>query len=200
MNMDKSFYKSDIFLSILIFLIFIIVFIVIIYTIIKKNILLNIDKFRCDPFYMNYMSYFGINSNENFKYCVKNAQTEYMGHVLQPVNNSIDTLNESVFNLSDSINVVQDFVSDLRTNIGGVVDKIYNSMDNLAIQSSKIQQKNNDNVSRMVGAMTNSIYLLDQNTKSLEDKFFVYKPPDSNFEKEQENVIDIIKEKEIIYQ
>lgn len=200
MEQPKSFYKSDIFLTFLIFIIFTAVFIVIIYSILKKNIMMNIDRFRCDPFFMNYISYFGIDGVENFKYCVKNAQTEYLGHVLQPVNNSIDVLNTSVFNLSDSILNIQDFINELRGNISGVVDKIYGSMDNLAIQSNKIQQKNNDNMSKLTGAMTNSIYLLDQTNKSLEDKYLAYTPPESEFEEEQDMLVDEITNTDIIFQ
>ena len=79
MEQPKSFYKSDIFLTFLIFIIFTAVFIVIIYSILKKNIMMNIDRFRCDPFFMNYISYFGIDGVENFKYCVDGISTNITG-------------------------------------------------------------------------------------------------------------------------
>ena len=173
MQENKSFYSSDIFLTGAILILFLLFFVLIIYSIIKRNIMVNLDKFRCDPYFMQYISYFGINGESNFKYCVKNAQTEYMGQVLQPVNNSIDTLNENIYTLSDSIETIKDFTYNLRNNIGDVVNKIYNSMSNLAIQSKKIQDKNNDNMSRITGAVTNSLYLLQQNNKNLEKKFLI---------------------------
>lgn len=158
-NINSNFFNSDLFYSFLIIFLFSIICIIMIFTIAKNNILNNLETYRCNPGLMPYMDLFGINSKNNFDYCIKNAQTQYMGNILRPVNNKIHKNSDNVNNLSSSINEFKKFVHNLRNNVGNSVNNVYNSMGNMALQQEKIQHKNNDNFSRLVGAITTNMYV-----------------------------------------
>lgn len=144
----------------LIFLVFIVLHLFNILSVGINNIKENWPIYRCNPMVMPFAGIFGHDSGENFTYCVQNMQTDYMSHLLQPVNYNIDIIGEMGAQLGDAVNNARGFISSLRTMIGDIVGSIFGVFLNILIHFQRIMMNVKDMMGKIAATMSSLVYIL----------------------------------------
>ena len=152
---------SDIFLSIVILLIFAIIYASNILAIGAGNIKKDWPKYRCNPAIMPFTSYFGHDAVENMTYCIQNMQTDYMGHLLEPVNYAMGVTQQLGGDLGDSIQHTRGFISDFRDSVTSIVSSIFGVFLNAMLQFQKTIIKLKDIIGKVVGISTTFLFMTD---------------------------------------
>ena len=133
---------SDIVLTIILITIFLFLYYYNILAVGMKEIEDNWPEYRCNPSVMPFAGAFGHDSGENFTYCVQNMQSDYMGVLLQPVNYTMSLMNGISDDLTNSINYVRAFLSNLRSFITNIIQSIFAVFLNILIQFQNNHYKN----------------------------------------------------------
>lgn len=152
---------SDIFLTIIILLIFTIIYAANILSIGSSSIKRDWPKYRCNPSIMPFASYFGHDPVENMTYCIQNMQTDYMGHLLEPVNYTMGLTQQLGGDLGDSIQHTRGFINDLRNSITTIVSSIFGVFLNAMLQFQKTIIKLKDIMGKVVGISTTFLFMTD---------------------------------------
>lgn len=152
--------SSDLTQTILIFVIFLLLHLFNILSVGIKNIKENWPLYRCNPMVMPFASIFGHDSGENFTYCVQNMQSDYMSHLLQPVNYNIDIIGDMGAQLGDAVNNARGFISSLRTMIGGIVGSVFGVFLNILIHFQRIMMNVKDMMGKIAATMSSLVYIL----------------------------------------
>jgi hypothetical protein len=152
---------SDIFLTIVILLIFTIIYASNILAVGAGSIKRDWPKHRCNPAIMPFASYFGHDAVENMTYCVQNMQTDYMGHLLEPVNYAMGVNQELASGLGDSVQHTRGFISDFRDSVTSIVSSIFGVFLNAMLQFQKTIIKLKDIMGKVVGISTTFLFMTD---------------------------------------
>lgn len=152
---------SDIFLSIIILLIFTIIYASNIISIGSSSIKKDWPKYRCNPTIMPFASYFGHDPVENMTYCIQNMQTDYMGHLLEPVNYTMGITQQLGGDLGNSIQHTRGFISDLRDSLTSIISSIFGVFLNAMIQFQKTIIKLKDIIAKVAGISTTFMFMTD---------------------------------------
>jgi hypothetical protein len=152
---------SDIFLTIVILLIFTIIYASNIFAVGASSIKRDWPKHRCNPAIMPFASYFGHDAVENMTYCVQNMQTDYMGHLLEPVNYAMGVTQQLGGGLGDSVQHTRGFISDFRDSVTSVVSSIFGVFLNAMLQFQKTIIKLKDIVGKVAGISTTFLFMTD---------------------------------------
>lgn len=162
---------SDILLSTFIFIVFIALYMSTVLAIGIENIKQNWPKYRCNPIVMPFASMVGpsgVTPSENFIYCVQNMQTNYMEYLLQPVNYSLNSMGSVAFSLTESINSVRKFLDYLRTEVTGIIEKVFGVFLNIIIEFQRNVINIKDLFGKLVGILAAFIYLLNGSVMSMQ--------------------------------
>lgn len=152
---------SDIFLTIVILLIFTLIYVSNIFAVGAGNIKRDWPKHRCNPAIMPFTSYFGHDPVENMTYCIQNMQTDYMGHLLEPVNYAIGVNQKLSGGLGESIQHTRGFISDFRDSVTSIVSSIFGVFLNAMLQFQKTIIKLKDIMGKVVGISTTFLFMTD---------------------------------------
>ena len=125
-----------------------------------KNIRENWPLYRCNPTVMPFASVFGHNAGENFTYCIRNMQTDYMSFLLQPVNYNINLIGDMGAQIGEAVNNTRAFISNLRTMIADIVGNIFGVFLNILVQFQKLMLSMKDVVGKISGTMATLVYIL----------------------------------------
>jgi len=154
---------SDIGLAIFIFLVFIALYVSNILAIGVQNIKQNWPKYRCNPIVMPFASYIGpdgVNSSDNFTFCIQNMQTNYMQYLLKPVNYNLNAMGSVASSLTDSINKIREFFDYIRTEIMSIVGNIFSVFLNIIIEFQRNIINIKDLFGKLVAILATFIYIL----------------------------------------
>lgn len=133
------------------------------YLIAVKDIKENWPLYRCNPMYMPLSE----NPQEDFTYCVQNMQSNYMGHLLQPVTYITASLTSSMGSFANEINMVRAMFHKIRTFFSSIVQNIFGVFLNLVIEFQRITIGIRDLMGKTVGIMTVLLYTLDGSIKTM---------------------------------
>ena len=129
--------SGDIGLSIFIIFIFIILYLFNILAIGIKNVKDDWPKYRCNPIVMPFAGILapnGTSATQNFTYCIQNMQSNYMQHLLQPVNYNLGVLGDSAASITSSVNAVRAFFNKLRNMIRDTIAGVFSVFLNIIIE------------------------------------------------------------------
>jgi hypothetical protein len=110
---------------------------------------------------MPFASYFGHDPVENMTYCIQNMQTDYMGHLLEPVNYAIGVNQQLSSGLGDSVQHTRGFISDFRDSVTSIVSSIFGVFLNAMLQFQKTIIKLKDIMGKVVGISTTFLFMTD---------------------------------------
>jgi len=162
----------DIILSILIFVFFIIL-ILHNKTLTKMNeIQLNMVKYKCNPLFIPFSSFFGIDTKQNFSECMQQIHINTMPNVLEPITYNLKSISNISEKLSNDINNSRYNISDIRSNISSITDKITNTILNVVSEFIIIITRINDLLRKIVAVFTTQLRLVESarmTTKSMWD-------------------------------
>ena len=140
-------------LGTIIFVIFILIIFLIIYNLISllvqfnytKN---NIEDIRCDPMFIPFAGFFGLDSQENSKFCMKHIQkqniNEHMHDTKEKTNNLENIgndLNNKVSSLSSDLSGVKDISGDLFSGVSSIMINSIIKFQNLLYRFKSLTNK-----------------------------------------------------------
>ena len=107
--------SSDITLTVIIIIVFVLLMVFNILAVGIKQIKEDWPTYRCNPSIMPFASVFGHDTGENFTYCIQTMQTNYMGHLMQPITYNLDSVGDIGGQLSKAVNDIRAFFSKIRS-------------------------------------------------------------------------------------
>jgi len=149
---------SDITTSIIIFIVFGMMFFFNILSVGIKKIKKNWKLYRCNPLVMPFASVFGQDTTTNFTYCIQNMQTDYMGHLLRPLNFNLGVITSLQSSFAGSLNFIRYFTVNLRKSIGGITGSFFGIFYNVIIEFQKIILGIRDLIAKLVGILVIQMY------------------------------------------
>lgn len=160
--------SSDLFKAILIIVLFFILYLMSALASGKKYVEDNWATMRCNPTVMPFAEQFGHDSKENFDYCIQNMQSDYMDYLLEPVNYSLDLLNQSATNSNFGLQGARDFMSNFRFMSADIFQNIFGVFMNtlLVFQSMIIKMK--DMLGKVVGIIASMMYILQGSFQTMD--------------------------------
>jgi len=126
---------------------------------IKKNWSL----YRCNPMYMPLSD----DIQKDFTYCVQNMQTNYMGHLLQPITYNLSTITNNVGGLSEEVNNIRGMFNKTRNFVGDIFQNIFGVFFNLIVEFQRLTVSTRDLMGKTIGIMATFIYVLDGSVKTM---------------------------------
>lgn len=151
---------SDIALSLFILIVFVGLYAANVLAVGIQKVKKNWPLYRCNPTVMPFAGTFGHDVKSNFVYCVQNMQKDYMGHLLQPLNFNLGSLTSIGGELTDAISGLQGFIGRIRSDISGIVGKIFGVFLNMLIQIQKLIIDIKDTFGKITGIMAALLYTL----------------------------------------
>ena len=117
--------SSDLFKAILIIVMFFILYLMSALDSGKKYVEDNWATMRCNPTVMPFADKFGHDTKENFDYCIQNMQSDYMDYLLEPINYSIDLINQSAANANFGLQGARNMTSNMRFMSADIFQNIF---------------------------------------------------------------------------
>ena len=117
---------EDVLYSLFIIIVFLIMYAYGISVMSSSEIKKNWDKYRCNPAYMPFSSYYGKGSaEENMASCMKNMSGDAMKYVLEPVEASIAVINVLFNTIVNTMADLQNFASSMSTSSGSMFSSTF---------------------------------------------------------------------------
>lgn len=163
--------SGDIGLSLFIIFIFIILYLFNILAIGLKNVKDDWPKYRCNPIVMPFAGILapnGTSATQNFTYCIQNMQSNYMQHLLQPVNYNLGVLGDSTASIMSSVNAVRAFFNKLRNMIRDTIAGVFSVFLNIIIEFQRTIINIKDLFAKLVGILASLLFILDGSVKTME--------------------------------
>ena len=132
----------------------------------KNNFKKDSPLYRCNPLVMPFASQFGVNTSENFNYCIQNTQKSFMSHLLHPLNYNMNILGNISGSLSNSLNMTRVFINNLRNSITSITGNIFTIFLNILIEVQTMTINIKDLLSKLVGIITTLLYTMDGSMKT----------------------------------
>ena len=160
--------SSDISLTITILLIFAGMYLYNILAVGIKNIQDNWPEYRCNPSVMPFAGMFGHEVGSNFTYCIQNMQSDYMGHLLQPLQYLTNIQGNTMGKLMASIQDIRGFFNVIRNFVSSIVQSIFGVFLNILIQFQVMIIKMKDMVGKVIGTMATMMFILQGTVMTME--------------------------------
>lgn len=119
--------------------------------------------YRCNPLYMPLAD----SMEENFVYCVQSMQTNFMGHLLQPLTFITSSLGGVLGGFVGEINDIRAMFDKIRTFISDTIQSIFGVFLNLVIEFQRITMGIKDLIGKTIGVMVSLMYIMDGSIKTM---------------------------------
>ena len=117
----------------------------------------NWPLYRCNPMYMPLAD----NVEQNFSYCIQHMQTDFMGHLLQPLTFATSSINTTLGGFTNDINMVRGMFNKVRNFITSTIQSVFGVFLNLVIEFQKITISIKDLIGKTIGILVTMMYVLD---------------------------------------
>jgi hypothetical protein len=107
------------------------------------------------------------NMEENFVYCVQSMQTNFMGHLLQPLTFITSSLGGVLGGFMGEINDIRAMFDKIRTFISDTIQSIFGVFLNLVIEFQRITMGIKDLIGKTIGVMVSLMYIMDGSIKTM---------------------------------
>lgn len=159
---------SDIALTLLIIIIFVGLMSFNVLVVNVQKIKDNWPVYRCNPAVMPFSSTLGnIGPSENFTFCIQNMQSNFMDHLLMPVNYSLSIMGGLAGKFQNALNAIRYMFHFIRTFVQNIIESIYGIFLNILIEFQKVTMSIIDLVGKMTGIMTAMMFMLDGTVKTM---------------------------------
>ncbi len=122
--------------------------------------------YRCNPMYMPLAD----NVEENFVYCVQSIQSNYMGHILQPVTFATGSVSNMLGEFTDEINNVRAMFYKIRTFFSNTTEEIFGAFLNLSVSIQKTNTEIKNLIVKTNNIVDGSLKTMNTNTTSSDGK------------------------------
>jgi hypothetical protein len=152
--------SSDITLTVIIIIVFVLLMVFNMLAVGIKQIKDDWPTYRCNPSIMPFASVFGHDTGENFTYCIQTMQTNYMGHLMQPLTYNLDSVGDIGGQLSKAVNDIRAFFSKIRSFTTDIVQSIFGVFLNILIEFQRLMVNIKDLFSKLVGILVTILYMV----------------------------------------
>jgi len=156
---------EDIGLAVVIILIFVGMYLFSILSVGMKKLKKDWPQYRCNPAVMPFAKQFGHDPVQNFTFCIGNIQKNMMGFFLAPIHYVLSLAGNLGGIITDAINEIRKLFSYLRTALDGVIGDIFGIFMNILIQVQRLVIQMKDLAMKILGVMTNLLYIMDSSMK-----------------------------------
>lgn len=87
-------------------------------------------QYRCNPMYMPFASFVGVDTAGNFMRCTTKSFQDYAGFILDPINQLFGTFLGMFSSIADSLNSMRSMFNGIRTAFLGIVTMIFGKLAN----------------------------------------------------------------------
>lgn len=87
-------------------------------------------QYRCNPMYMPFASFVGVDTAGNFMRCTTKSFQDYAGFILDPINQLFGTFLGMFSSIADSLNSMRAMFNGIRTAFLGIVTMIFGKLAN----------------------------------------------------------------------
>ena len=87
-------------------------------------------QYRCNPMYMPFASFVGVDTGGNFMRCTTKSFQDYAGFILDPINQLFGTFLGMFSSIADSLNSMRSMFNGIRTAFLGIVTMIFGKLAN----------------------------------------------------------------------
>lgn len=151
---------TDLTLAIIIILIFILLYVFNILAVGIKKVKKDWPLYRCNPTIMPFASVFGEDTASNFTYCIQSMQSNYMGHLLEPVHYNLGVIGNIGTEITKNLSDVRAFFSNIRTFISNIVGSIFGVFLNILIEIQRLTMNIKDLFGKLTGIMATLMFTL----------------------------------------
>jgi hypothetical protein len=123
----------------------------------------NWPLYRCNPMYMPLAD----NVEQNFVYCIQSMQTNFMGHLLQPLTFITGSLGGILGSFMTEINSIRAMFSKIRTFFSDIIQSIFGVFLNLVIEFQRITIGIKDLIGKTIGIMVSVMYMIDGSVQTM---------------------------------
>jgi hypothetical protein len=151
-------------LFIIVNLAFIVNIIMIFYSSQVSDIKSNWPLYRCNPIYMPLAD----DIQSNFVYCIQTMQTNYMGHLLEPLTFLTSSITNNMSNMLNEVNSVRAMFDKIRTFSSSALQSVFGVFLNLIIEFQKIIIGIKNLMGQTIGILVTIMYVMDGSIKTME--------------------------------
>ena len=121
----------------------------------------NWPKHRCNPGVMLTAGFlFGYDTQENFMYCIQNAQSGYMKYLMVPFNYMFTLVGNVANQLVKNIQSIRQFINKLKEKILRALQDVMGVVFNVIITFQKIMISMRDMMNKLVGIFATVLHLM----------------------------------------
>lgn len=177
--MDK--YGSDVWSSVIVCIIFIVLTVYFYYMNILQVVKSNWETERCNPLLIPFAGIINKPNNmtgleytaENFTDCI-NSFLKYVAEVaLAPLQYIIVVIQKSCEELIESINLLREYVKNIRKNFSDIISKIYTAIANITVSFVEFTVKIKDSLAKISGILTTSLFTLFGSYMAMQSLFLI---------------------------
>ena len=151
---------SDILLSIFIILIFVALQLFNILAIGIKNVQDNWTLYRCNPMVAPFAAIFGKDPSQNFDYCIKNMNTNFMPSLLGPLTSLVGNITDMGSANSNTVKSLITVSASTNSGILGMVDDGVAIVLNIFLVFQTVIIKIKDTFAKVIGIIVSITYIL----------------------------------------
>lgn len=127
------------------------------------NIKSNWPLYRCNPMYM----FLADDIEQNFTYCIQTMQTNFMGHLLQPLTFVTGSLGTMMGGFMNDIQNIRAMFNKIRTFFSSIIESVFGVFLNLVIEFQRITIGIKDLIGKTIGIMVSLMYVMDGSMKTM---------------------------------
>jgi hypothetical protein len=110
---------------------------------------------------MPFASIFGQDPISNFTYCIQNMQSSYMGYLMQPMQYNLGVVGSVGTKLTESVNDVRAFISNIRDFITDIIQQVFGVFLNILIEFQRLTINIKDLFGKLIGIMSTLMHTLN---------------------------------------
>jgi hypothetical protein len=128
-----------------------------------EEIKANWPLYRCNPMYMPLAD----DVESNFTHCIQTMQSDYMGHLLQPLTFVTSSITDLLGGFLGEINMVRAMFDKIRKFLSSIIENVFGVFLNLVIEFQRITIGIKDLIGKTVGIMVSLMYVMDGSIKTM---------------------------------
>ena len=124
--------------------------------------------YRCQPLIMPFAGMFGHDPRQNFSYCIKTMQKNFMETLLKPLNFNIGLLGDITGGLTTGLDHNRSFMGTFRLSLNDAIMNIFSTIFNMTIEMQRLFINIKDMVGKIMGIMATNLYIISGSLMTME--------------------------------
>jgi len=110
-------------------------------------------KYKCHPAVMPFANVFGHDTGDNFTACIRTLQSDYMGHLMQPIQYQLSMVSSLTGQLTGSLDVMRGGLSGITGSFGKTMGGVLQMFDGIKIEFVRFSTTLKDTLGKLSGTI-----------------------------------------------